>query len=158
MSDIQKFLDEAVALAFANVEQGGRPFGAVVVKGGEVIARGVNSMQADCDPTAHAELMALRAAGKALQSPRLDDCAVYASGQPCPMCMAAMRMAGVREVAFAYSNEQAEPFGLSTAAIAEELSQPLDRQAWASISHRPGDSEGHGHLYRAWQARLAQAS
>ena len=158
MSDIQKFLDEAVALAFANVEQGGRPFGAVVVKGGEVIARGVNSMQADCDPTAHAELMALRAAGRALQSPRLEDCAVYASGQPCPMCMAAMRMAGVREIAFAYSNEQAEPFGLSTAAIAQELSQPLDRQVWASVSHRPRESEERSHLYRAWQARSGQAS
>lgn len=158
MSGVDRFLDEAVALAIANVEQGGRPFGAVVVKGGEVIARGVNSMQADCDPTAHAELMALRAAGKALQSPRLDDCAVYASGQPCPMCMAAMRMAGVTEIAFAYSNEQAEPFGLSTAAIAQELSQPLDRQAWASISHHPRESSAHGHLYRAWQARSAQAS
>ncbi len=158
MSDVERFLHEAVALAFANVERGGRPFGAVVVKGGEVIARGVNSMQADCDPTAHAELMALRAARKALQSPRLDGCAVYASGQPCPMCMAAMRMAGVTEIAFAYSNEQAEPFGLSTAAIAEELSQPLDRQAWASIRHRPREGEEQSHLYRAWQARMAQAS
>ena len=158
MTDIDKFLDEAIALAFANVEQGGRPFGAVVVRDGEVIARGVNRIQADNDPTAHAELLALRAAGSALGSPRLDDCTVYASGQPCPMCMAAMRMAGVRDIVFAYSNEQAEPFGPSTADIAAELSQPLEKQGWASITHRPHQAEGDGHLYRAWQARAASRS
>ncbi len=99
MSNDRTYLDQAIRLAFDNVEQGGRPFGAVVVKGGKVIATGVNRMQADCDPTAHAELLALRAAGKTLQSPRLDGCEVYASGQPCPMCFAAMRMAGIEKSA-----------------------------------------------------------
>ena len=125
MSDDNRFLDEAVALAFENVRNGGRPFGAVVVKDGEIVARAVNRIQADSDPTAHAELLALRAAGKALNSPRLDGCVVYASGQPCPMCVAAMRMSGVGAAMFAYSNEQAEPFGLSTAAIAAELKNRL---------------------------------
>ena len=148
MSDDRAFLDQAIALAFANVEQGGRPFGAVVVKDGKVIATGVNRMQAESDPTAHAELLALRAAGKALQSPRLDDCTVYASGQPCPMCYAAMRMSGVKEILFANSNEQAELFGLSTANIAAELVKPVNEQTGISFTHcPPGNGE---RLYRVW--------
>ncbi|MBR7654613.1 nucleoside deaminase [Brucella oryzae] len=149
MNTDRTFLDQAIALAFDNVEQGGRPFGAVVVKDGDVIATGVNRMQADCDPTAHAELLALRAAGKALQSPRLDSCEVYASGQPCPMCFAAMRMAGVEKIRFAYSNEQAEPFGLSTAKIADELAKPLSAQAGISFEHSPPENDPE--LYQAWK-------
>jgi guanine deaminase len=151
------FLDEAIALALDNVHQGGRPFGAVVVKDGEVIARAVNRMQAENDPTAHAELMALRAAGKALQSPRLDGCSVYASGQPCPMCVAAMRMSGVNDIVFAYSNAQAESFGLSTAAIAAELAKPYDQQAGLSLMHCPPDVSEEDHLYRIWQKRTVDA-
>ena len=158
MTDINKFLDEAVALAFDNVEQGGRPFGAVVVKDGEVIARAVNRMQADSDPTAHAELLALRAAGKALQSARLDGCAVYASGQPCQMCLAAMRMSGINNVTFAYSNDEAEPFGLSTAAIAAELAKPFDQQTGLSIRHCPQATNEANHLYRTWQAKNTSRS
>ncbi len=117
------------------------------------MARAVNRIQADNDPTAHAELLALRAAGKALRSPRLEGCSVYASGQPCPMCLAAMRMSGIGEIAFAYSNEQAEPFGLSTAGIAAELSRPPAEQSWASIRHHPRHLADGSHLYEAWQAR-----
>jgi len=155
MTAVNDFMNEAVALAYDNVEHGGRPFGAVVVKDGEVIARGVNRIQADNDPTAHAELLALRAAGKALNFPRLDGCSVYASGQPCPMCLAAMRMAGIKEIVFACSNAQAEPFGLSTAGIAAELSQPLEKQHWASIRHAPQAAKDADHLYRTWQAHSA---
>ncbi|MGB7997113.1 nucleoside deaminase [Photobacterium halotolerans] len=151
------FLSQAISLAESNVKQGGRPFGAVVVKDEKVIATGVNRMQAECDPTAHAELLALREAGKALKSPRLDGCKVYASGQPCPMCLAAMRMSGVTEIVFAYSNEQAEAFGLSTAAIARELSVPVEQQSWAVITHQPDPSavEAEHHLYEKWQVANA---
>lgn len=151
MSSDGTFLDQAIKLAFDNIEQGGRPFGAVVVKGGEVIATGVNRMQADCDPTAHAELLALRAAGKALRSPRLDGCEVYASGQPCPMCFAAMRMAGVEKIRFAYSNEQAEPFGLSTAKITAELAKPLHAQTGISFEHSPPENDPE--LYQLWESK-----
>lgn len=151
MSSDSTYLDQAIKLAFDNVEQGGRPFGAVVVKGGKVIATGVNRMQADCDPTAHAELLALRAAGKTLQSPLLDGCEVYASGQPCPMCFAAMRMAGVKKIRFAYSNEQAEPFGLSTAKIAVELAKPLSAQTGISFEHSPPENDPE--LYQVWESK-----
>ena len=100
MENEKRFLCEAIELAHANVEKGGRPFGAVVVKDGEVIATGVNEILSTNDPTAHAELTAIRAASQKLGSPDLQGCAVYASGHPCPMCMAAMRLAGVGEVVF----------------------------------------------------------
>jgi guanine deaminase len=147
------FLAEAIALAFDNIKEGGRPFGAVVVKDGKIVARGVNRMLVDNDPTGHAEMLALRAAGKALQSPRLDGCSVYASGQPCPMCLAAIRMAGIKDVTFAYSNAQAEPYGLSTAAIATELARPLDQQQGFSIRHEPREAPEEQGLYRVWQDR-----
>ncbi|WP_353144557.1 nucleoside deaminase [Acinetobacter pragensis] len=117
------FLTQAVSLAKDNIEQGGRPFGAIIVKQGEVIAQGVNRILATGDPTSHAELNALRQACQKLKSVSLTGCSVYASGQPCPMCLAALRMAGVEKIVYAYSNDDAEPFGLSTAAIAGLLRQ-----------------------------------
>lgn len=149
------FLQEAIDLALANVEEGGRPFGAIVVKYGQVIARGVNEMVETHDPTAHAEMIAIRAASQVLQSPILEGCTVYASGQPCPMCVAAMRMAGVSEVYHAFSNQDAEPYGLSTAAIAAELNIPADLESMA-VLHRPAGHTGR-HPYEAWlQARGVQ--
>ena len=151
MSQTQRFLCEAIELARANMEQGGRPFGAVIVRDGEVVATGVNETVATHDPTAHAEMTALRAASRKLGSPNLAGCAVYASGHPCPMCMAAMRMAGVGAVTYAYSNEQGEPFDLSTAAIYADLARPFAEQTMA-IRHLPVAGQDHPHLYAEWQA------
>ncbi|MCL7999020.1 nucleoside deaminase [Brucella sp. 21LCYQ03] len=151
MSASNTFLSQAIALAFENIKQGGRPFGAVVVKNDKIIGTGVNRMQADCDPTAHAELLALRAAGQALQSVRLDDCTVYASGQPCPMCFAAMRMSGIKEIIFAYSNDEAEPYNLSTAQIAKELARPINEQTGIRFDHCSPQDEAQ--LYRVWQQK-----
>ncbi|WP_315918091.1 nucleoside deaminase [Mesorhizobium sp. SP-1A] len=155
MSSPRNFLCEAIELARDNISSGGRPFGAVVVRGGEVVARGVNEIHSTNDPTSHAELNAIRAAAMALGSPRLDGCAVYASGHPCPMCLAAMRLAGIGEVAYAYSNEDGEPFGLSTAAIYAELARPFAEQSM-KITHLPVRQEGPADLYRAWQAASAR--
>ena len=150
-------LREAVNLAYRNVLDGGRPFGAIVVKDGRIIARGVNCMLADNDPTAHAELLAIRSAAQVLQSTQLEGCSVYASGQPCPMCVAAMRMCGIRRVVFAYSNEQAEPYGLSTAGIAEELARPLSEQQGFTMEHRPYEAREQEHLYRVWSESRSTA-
>lgn len=146
------FLVQAVDLAMANVlDNGGRPFGALVVKDGEVIATGVNEIGATGDPTAHAELTAMRRAAQALGAPRLDGCVVYASGQPCPMCLAAMHMTGVRMVRFCYSNEEGETFGLSTAAVYAQMAKPLDAQA-IDIRHQPLAVAGPS-PYAVWKAR-----
>jgi tRNA(Arg) A34 adenosine deaminase TadA len=124
-SDAVRFLSEAVELARANIGTGGRPFGAVVVRDGLSIATGVNEIHMANDPTAHAEMTAIRAASRKLGSPDLGGCTVYASGHPCPMCMAAMRLSGVDKVFYAYSNEDGAPFGLSSAAIYEDLARPF---------------------------------
>ena len=150
------FLRAAIALARANVERGGRPFGAVVVKDGAIVATGVNEIVATGDPTAHAELSAIRAASRALGSAELEGCAVFASGHPCPMCLAAMRLAGVGEVAYAYSNEDGEPYGLSTAAVYADLAKPLAEQSMM-IRHVPAAMRGEPDLYAEWQEKQRAA-
>ncbi|WP_426240569.1 nucleoside deaminase [Pararhizobium sp. DWP1-1-3] len=95
MSDADRFMTQAVALARDNVRKGGRPFGAVLVIDGEVVATGVNGVMETHDPTAHAELVAVREAAIKRGSATLKGAAVYASGHPCPMCLAAMRLAGI---------------------------------------------------------------
>lgn len=148
----ESFLQQAINLALANVrDAGGRPFGAVVVKDGAVIATGVNEIGANGDPTAHAELSAIRRAAQVLGSPRLDGCVVYASGQPCPMCLSAMYLTGISAVRFAYSNADGEPFGLSTAPVYAELAKPLESQAM-DVRHEP-PGPGQASPYEAWQAR-----
>ena len=149
MSDEKRFLCEAIELAHANIAKGGRPFGAVVVKDGKVIASGVNEIHNTNDPTAHAELTAIRAASRALGSPNLGGCAVYASGHPCPMCLAAMHLCGVEAAYFAYSNDEGEPFGLSTARVYQQMTLPPQQQALPLRPLRPVGEEG---LYARWQA------
>jgi tRNA(Arg) A34 adenosine deaminase TadA len=151
MTDENRFLCEAIELARGNIDQGGRPFGAVVVRGGQVIATGVNEIAATNDPTAHAEMSAIRAASRKLESPDLSGCAVYASGHPCPMCMAAMRLSGVERVVYAYSNDDGAPFGLSTAAIYEDLAKPFAEQSM-KISYVPARPEGRADLYEQWRS------
>lgn len=155
MSQAQRFLCEAIELAHANMEKGGRPFGAVVVRDGEVVATGVNEIGSTNDPTAHAEMTALRAASRKLGSPSLAGCAVYASGHPCPMCMAAMRLSGVSEVYYAYSNDDGAPFGLSTAAIYADLAKPFAEQSM-KIAYVPVRLETGSDLYAEWKRRQSK--
>ncbi|WP_434639454.1 nucleoside deaminase [Klebsiella sp. I138] len=141
------YLQHAIALAKTNVENGGRPFGAVVVHNGDIVARAVNTLHQNGDPTAHAELNAIRDVALRLGSRVLNECIIYASGQPCPMCLSAIYLTGIREVYFANSNRDGEPFRLSTAAIYYQLSQPLETQSLA-IHHSP-QPEGLA-LYQLW--------
>ena len=152
MTAQQRYLAEAIELAYANVESGGRPFGAVIVRNDEVIATGVNEILRTNDPTSHAELNAIRAASQKLGSPDLAGCTVYASGHPCPMCLAAMRMAGVGEVVYAYSNEDGAPYGLSSAPVYADLAKPFAEQSM-TIRHDPVRLESRADLFASWKAR-----
>jgi guanine deaminase len=114
-----------VHLAQENREQGGRPFGAVLTIGGRVVATGVNNIMQTHDVSAHAEMETLRAACRRLGRPDLTGAVVYASGHPCPMCLAAMLMAKVDAVYYAFSNDEAAPYGFSNAPIYEALRLPL---------------------------------
>jgi tRNA(Arg) A34 adenosine deaminase TadA len=150
MNDTERYLREAIELAHENMKKGGRPFGAVVVRNGEVIATGVNEIVSTNDPTAHAELLAVRAAGRKIGSPDLTGCIVYASGHPCPMCMAAMRLAGVGDVLYAYSNEDGAPYGFTTAAIYAELAKPFAEQSM-KIRYVPVRLKAGPDLYAEWK-------
>lgn len=140
-------LQRAIALAQANLAQGGRPFGAVLTHNGDVLVEAVNEIHQTQDPTAHAELLAIRAASQQLGA-RLDGCVIYASGQPCLMCLSAMYLCGVERVVFAASNAMAEPFGLSTAAIGQQVGLPLDQQPMP-IQHLPDAAMTT--LYQHWK-------
>ena len=125
MSSHQQLLREAVRLAETNRARGGRPFGAVLAIDGAVVATGVNDIVHSHDPTTHAEMEALRAASRRLGRPDLQGSVIYASGHPCPMCLAALAIAGVDAVYYAFDNDDAAPYGLSSAAAYQALRLPL---------------------------------
>ncbi|TQR18252.1 nucleoside deaminase [Psychrobacillus soli] len=127
---MDKFMKQAVELAIENVRNGGQPFGAVLVKNGEVIGEGVNELHIKHDISGHAELLAIRRAQEQLQTNDLSGTAMYASGFPCPMCFAAMNFAGVEKVFYCASLEEAKNVGLGKSAlIYEDLQkQPEERE------------------------------
>ena len=121
----EALLARAIALAEANVRTGaGGPFGAVVARDGIVIAEGTNLVTATLDPTAHAEIVAIRAACRALGAFQLDGCDVYASCEPCPMCLGAIYWARPRAVWFAAGRDDAAAAGFDDALVYAELSAP----------------------------------
>ncbi|SDD40370.1 dCMP deaminase [Cupriavidus sp. YR651] len=152
MSTTETYLIDSIRLAMENVrERNTWPFGAVVVKDGQVLARAVNEVEATCDSSAHAEMQAVRAACRALGKPDLTGCTVYASGYPCPMCLSAMYLAGVRAVYYAYSNEDGAPYDLSAERGYVELARPLEQREM-KLAYVPARDEGPD-LYEAWRER-----
>ncbi|MGD6832908.1 nucleoside deaminase [Sutcliffiella halmapala] len=120
--DHQSFLLEAIKLANENVRMGsGGPFGAILVKDGTVVGRGVNRVTGQLDPTAHAEVQAIRDACQNLKDFQLKDCILYTSCEPCPMCFGAIYWARIHEVYFADSKHDAKAAGFDDAFIYEEL-------------------------------------
>ena len=129
----QPFLARAVELATENVGHGGGPFGAVVVKDGRIVAGGANRVTASNDPTAHAEIVAVRAACEVLGSFQLEGCDVYCSCEPCPMCLGALYWARVRTVYFAATSEDAAGAGFDDRFIYEEIARPPHERAMAMV-------------------------
>jgi len=148
-----RYMREALDLARANIKAGGRPFGAVLVYQGRVVARAVNEIHSSQDPTAHAELLAIRKAAHALGQARLDGAEIYASGHPCPMCLAAMHLCGIERAWFAYGNDDGEPYGLSTAAVYAQMARPPQQQSLPLRALKPS---GEADLYLEWQQANAQ--
>jgi guanine deaminase len=104
------YLAEAIKLAVQNVKEGGRPFASVIVREGQVFATGLNLSAQSRDPTAHAEIMAIRAASQLLQSESLRGCEIYTTCEPCPMCLGALYWAELDRVVFAVGGDDAARF------------------------------------------------
>lgn len=115
------FLKRAIALAQESIKNGGGPFGAVIVKNGEIIAETSNSVTKDLDPTAHAEVNCIRQACKKLNTFILDGCEIYASSEPCPMCLSAIYWAHIDKIYFAATKEDAAYGGFDDDFIYKEF-------------------------------------
>lgn len=120
----QELMRKAIELSVENVKNGGGPFGAVIARDGEIVATGVNRVTANNDPTAHAEVSAIRAATAKLGTFCLDDCVIYTSCEPCPMCLGAIYWARLKKIYFANTKVDAKNIGFDDSFIYDELALP----------------------------------
>ncbi|WP_242927134.1 nucleoside deaminase [Pontibacter vulgaris] len=126
MRSEEDFMCEAIRLSIEKMEAGfGGPFGAVVVRNGEIIAYGYNNVTSSNDPTAHAEVDAIRKACQALGTYQLNDCELYTSCEPCPMCLGAIYWARPRKVYYGNTKADAAAIGFDDQFIYEELNKEL---------------------------------
>lgn len=124
-----KFMRRAIELSLENIANGGGPFGAVIVKDGEIVATGVNRVTANNDPTAHAEVSAIRAASSKMGTFDLSGCEIYTSCEPCPMCLGAIYWARLDKMYYANTKTDAKNIGFDDSFIYDELElKPADRQ------------------------------
>lgn len=123
---------KAIELSIDNVKNGGGPFGAVIARDGEIIATGVNRVTANNDPTAHAEVSAIRNAAEALGTFDLSSCEIYSSCEPCPMCLGAIYWARLKKLYFANNKTDAKNIGFDDSFIYDELALPLGRRKLSS--------------------------
>lgn len=143
------FLRQAIDLAVTSVsERGGGPFGAVVVSNGQVVGTGWNQVVAHRDPSAHAEVMAIRAACRKLDRFHLTGCTLYASSEPCPMCLSAAYWARIARIVFANPRAEADKAGFCDDELYEELRRPHAERRMPTIQMTLPDAD---RPFRLWQ-------
>lgn len=146
----EELMRRAIELSLRNVAEGGGPFGAVVARGGEIVAEGVNRVTTQCDPTAHAEVAAIRAAARKLGTFDLSGCDIYASCEPCPMCLGAIYWARLDRLFYAATKDDAARAGFDDAFIYRELAlAPAQRRL--ATARLLGDEALA--TFRAWEAK-----
>lgn len=124
-----KFMSEAIKLSETGMETNcGGPFGAVVIKDGIIIGRGYNQVLSSNDPTAHAEIVAIREASRILKTHDLSGCEIYASCEPCPMCLSAIYWANIKKVYYANTKKDAAAIGFRDDFIYEEICRPIGKR------------------------------
>ncbi len=119
---------KAIALSKKNIDKGGGPFGAVVVKDGIIISTGVNRVTAHNDPTAHAEVNAIRKAARKLGTFNLSGCEIYTSCEPCPMCLGAIYWAHIDKIYYGNTKTDAAAIGFDDSFIYDELKQEITQR------------------------------
>ena len=140
----------AAELAEKNIEEGGGPFGAVIVRNGEVVATGVNRVTANNDPTAHAEVSAIRNACSKEQTFNLSGCVIYTSCEPCPMCLSALYWAGVSRIYYGNTQDDADAINFSDRFIYQELDKPKSERMIPCIKM---DSSRTIKAFQQWMAK-----
>lgn len=122
----KKYMFQAIKLAETSVLEGGGPFGAVIVKDDDVIGIGRNRVSTDNDPTAHAEVLAIREAANKLGTFQLKGCIIYTSCEPCPMCLGAIYWAGIKKIYYGNNKNDAAKIGFDDAFIYKELERSVE--------------------------------
>ena len=146
----EDLMRRAIALGAAHMRAGeGGPFGAVIVRDGKVIAEGSNKVTSSNDPTAHAEITAIRAACQALGSFSLDGCEIYSSCEPCPMCLGAIYWARLGALYFANTRADAAAVGFDDDHIYREIPKPLSQREIPTLRMRLPEAK---ELFDEWQA------
>ena len=144
------FMRQAIALALENIRNGGGPFAAVIVKNGALIATGANRVTITNDPTAHAEVVAIREACRKLQTFQLDHCDLFTTCEPCPMCLGAIYWARPSRVFYASTAADAAAAGFDDAFIYRELQVPHDSRRIPMTEVLRDEANA---IFRAWQAK-----
>jgi tRNA(Arg) A34 adenosine deaminase TadA len=125
----EEYIMETIRISESNMEDGGGPFGAIIVKDNEIIARAGNTVTSSNDPTAHAEINAIRKASQYLENFDLSGCILYSSCEPCPMCLGAIYWARLDGIYFAAGKEDAKDAGFDDSFIYREIKKPFDRRS-----------------------------
>lgn len=146
----EDFMREAIALSKESVERGGGPFGAVIVRGGEIIARASNSVTLLKDPTAHAEVGAIRAACSSLGTFDLSGTEIYTSCEPCPMCLGAIYWAGIDRIYYGNTKRDAAAIGFDDSFIYDEIALPPSQRKVPAVELLHAEAlEG----FRMWEEK-----
>ena len=148
------FMRRAIELSHKAMDEGtGPPFGAVIVRDGQVIAEGCNNSFTTNDPTAHAEVVAIRRACEAAGSRFLEGCVIYSSSEPCPMCLGAIYWAGMARVYYANDRTTAAAAGFDDARLYREIALPVEARALPMVQQLASEAEA---AFDAWQARTGK--
>lgn len=144
------FLNRAIYLSQYGITNAiGGPFGAVIVKDNQIIAEAMNEVTSSCDPTAHAEIQAIRKASKLLNTFDLSSCIIYSSCEPCPMCLAAIYWAKIKEVYFANTRQEAAAIDFDDARLYTEMAKPIAQRS-LTMQHMP--NEHAREIFNKWAA------
>ena len=146
----KEFMREAIRLADESVKNGGGPFGAVIVKDGQIVAGSANSVTIDTDPTAHAEVNTIRKACLKLRTFDLSGCVIYTSCEPCPMCLGAIYWARISKVFYGNTRKDARDIDFADDFIYEELELPLEKR---TLPIKPLLRDEALHSFRLWKEK-----
>ena len=154
MSEHHEFMRMAIALSEQNVAQGlGGPFGAVIVKDNKVVSASANTVVPSNDPTAHAEVSAIRLACQELNTYNLEGCVIYTSCEPCPMCLGAIYWARIEKIYYGNNKSDAAAIGFDDQFIYEELDRPKEQRKLPVVEMLRDEALG---AFKAWETSVAK--